>query len=148
MFESEAVDPVPRHDEPSPGDSVGVLLLLLSRVCKDIVEGKSPSAPQHGRQTFWHKPIHPTSLSCQHLPLQIFFCPLVIQLSHQKLGPHCAGVGTWTQVIQASLSPLSVCCSSENWSFCHLESGMRLFRPVNKDPFLLSLNTAPEAEIE
>ena len=52
MFESEAVDPVTRHDEPSPGDSVGVLLLLLARVCKDIVEGKSPSAPQHGRQTF------------------------------------------------------------------------------------------------
>ena len=42
MFGSEAVDPVTRHDEPTPG--VDVLLLLLARVYKDIVEGKSPSA--------------------------------------------------------------------------------------------------------
>ena len=136
MFGSVAVDPVYSHDVPSPGVGVGVLLHLLAPACKDIVEGKSSSTLQHGRQTFLHKPTHPTSLSCRFLH-KYFFCLLVSGMSHQTLESHCPGVGAGPRVIQEPLSPRSVCCSSENENFCHLESGKRLFRPVNKDPFLL-----------
>ena len=113
MFGSEAVDPVSSHDVPSPGAGAGVLLLLLSRACRDIVEGKSPSTPQHGRQTFLHRPARPKSLSC-HLLHQFLFCLLVRVMSHQMLGSDCPGVGAGTRVIQEPLSPQSVCCSSEN----------------------------------
>ena len=62
MFGSEVVDPLSSHDGvfpvSSPGDdhvphdADGVLPPLLDRVCRDIVEDKSPSTLRHGLQTF------------------------------------------------------------------------------------------------
>ena len=145
MFGSEVVDPVSSHDGvfsvPSPGadhvpHGAGVLLPLLDHVCRDIVEGKSPSTLRHGLQTFWHRPAHPTSLSCYLIPM-FSPCPRVASvMSYQGGRGRYAVDGGVTQVTRGLPSPPPVCCSSENLSSCLLESAMRLFRPVNKDPCL------------